>query len=223
MTAGLAFPVSAQIAGNISLQNDYRVRGYTISGDEPAAILGLSYDDPSGFYINGSAIGALDHHHDPVLLGAIGNIGYARRVGQRISIDAGYARTQYTHYVGTTHGDAHYDEIYAGIAAGGLSAHVYVSPDYYRHDVSSIYGELDGAVKPVGKWRLTGHIGVLGYLAQPEYLSLRTQYDWRIGIARPIRHVDLHLALTGGGPGGDYYRNRRHSKTALIGGISWFF
>jgi uncharacterized protein (TIGR02001 family) len=223
LASWLASPVAAQVAGSIALQNDYRVRGYTISGDKPVAIFGLSYDHPSGLYVNGSAIGALDHANDPVLLGAIGNIGYARRIGPRISIDAGYARTQYAHYVAAAHGYAHYDEIYAGISAGGLSAHIYVSPDYYRHDVSTIYGELDGAVKPIGEWRLTGHVGVLGYLAQPDYLSLHTQYDWRIGIARPIRRFDLHLSLTGGGPGGDYYRNRRHGKTALVGGISWSF
>lgn len=223
IAGGLASAASAQLAGSISVQNDYRVRGYTISGDKPAAILGLSYDHSTGLYANGSVIGALDHDNDPVVLGAIGNIGYARRIGTRISIDAGYARTQYTHYVAAAHGNAHYDEIYAGISAGGLSAHVYVSPDYYRHDVSTIYGELDGAVKPVGEWRLTGHIGVLGYLAEPRYLSLGTQYDWRVGVARPIGHFDLHLSLTGGGPGSDYYRDHRHSKTALVGGISWFF
>lgn len=205
------------------MQNDYRVRGYTIGGYKPAAVLGLSYDHPSGLYLNGSAIGTLNQGNDPVLLGAIGNIGYARRIGPRVSIDAGYMRTQYAHYVGAAHGDAHYDELYAGISAHGLSAHVYVSPDYFRRDVSTIYGELDGAVKPVGRWRLTGHIGVLGHLSQPSYLSLRTQYDWRIGIARPIGPFDLHVALTGGGPGDDLYRDRPHGRTAVVGGASWFF
>lgn len=205
------------------MQNDYRVRGYTISGDKPAAILGFSYDHPSGFYLNGSAIGTLDHGNDPALLGAIGNIGYARRIGPRVSIDAGYTRTQYTHYVGAARGNAHYDEFYAGISAHGLSAHVYVSPDYFRREVSTIYGELDGAIKPVGEWRLTGHVGVIGYLSQPRYLSFSTQYDWRIGISRPIKRFDLHVALTGGGPGNDHYHNRAHGKTAVIGGVSWFF
>jgi uncharacterized protein (TIGR02001 family) len=219
----VAKPVSAQIAGSLAVQNDYRVRGYTISGNKPAAILGLSYDDPSGLYLNGSAIGALDHDNDPVLLGAIANVGYAYRIASRVSIDAGYTRTQYTHYVGTPHGNAHYDEIYAGISAHGLSAHVYLSPDYYRRDVTTLYGEVDAAVKPIGDWRLTGHIGVLGYLSQPQYLSFHTQYDWRIGIARPIRHFDLHVALTGGGPSSDYYHSRTHGRTALVGGIGWFF
>jgi uncharacterized protein (TIGR02001 family) len=216
-------PAAAQIVGSLAVQNDYRVRGYTISGNKPAAIFGLSYDHPSGLYLNGSTIGALDHDNDPALLGAIGNIGYATRIGPGISIDAGYTRTQYTHYVGATHGNAHYDEIYAGISAHGLSAHVYVSPDYYRRDVSTIYGELDGAMKPIGEWRLTGHIGVLGYLTQPQYLSFHAQYDWRIGIARPIRHFDLHVALTDGGPGTDDYHSRTHGRTALIGGVSWSF
>jgi hypothetical protein len=34
---------------------------------------------------------------------------------------------------------------------------------------------------------------------------------------------DLYVALTGGGPGKDYYDGLPHDKTALIGGITWTF
>jgi uncharacterized protein (TIGR02001 family) len=209
--------------GSLAVQSDYRVRGDTISGNRPAAILDVSYDDPSGLYLGGSAIGSLDHGNDPALLGAIGNVGYATRIGPRISIDAGYTRTQYAHYVGAAHGYAHYDEVYAGISAHGLSAHVHVSPDYLRRGVSTIYGELDGALRPVGAWRLTGHVGLLGYLSQPRVPSQRTRYDWRIGIARPAGRFDLQVALTGGGPDGGCCRRHSYGRTALIGGVSASF
>lgn len=223
VAAGLAQPAPAQIAGSLALQSDYRVRGDTISGNRPAAILDLSYDDPSGLYLGASVIGALDRGNDPALLGAIGNVGYAARIGPGLSVDAGYTRTQYAHYVGAAHGYAHYDELYAGITAHGLSAHVHVSPDYLRRDVSTVYGELDGALQPIDGWRLTGHIGVLGYLAQPRALSLHTRYDWRIGVARPIGRIDLHVALTGGGPDDGCCRTHSYGRTALIGGASIAF
>jgi uncharacterized protein (TIGR02001 family) len=221
MVAANAAPASTQVAGSIAVQSDYRVRGYSISGNKPAAILDLSYDDPSGFYLDGAAIGAIDHRSDPVLLGAIGSIGYARRIGPGISVDAGYARTQYFREIGAAGDYAHYDEIYAGLSAHGLSGHVYVSPDHFRRDVSTLYGEIDGVVRPASAWRLTGHVGLLAYLSHPGGLPFRNQYDWQIGLARPIGHVDLHVALTGGGPGGDYYRP--HDTAAVVGGVSWFF
>lgn len=199
------------------------MRGDAISGNRPAAILDLSYDDPSGLYLGGSAIGALDRGHDPALLGAIGNVGYATRIGARLSIDAGYMRTQYAHYAGAAHGYAHYDEVYAGLSAYGLSAHVHVSPDYLRRDVSTVYGELDGALKPIGAWRLTAHAGVLGHLAQPRGLALRTRYDWRIGVARPIGPFNLFGTLTGGGPDSGCCRSHAYGRTALIGGVSLTF
>ena len=33
--------------------------------------------------------------------------------------------------------------------------------------------------------------------------------------------ASLHLIATGGGPGHDYYGDRRHNRTALIFGLSW--
>jgi uncharacterized protein (TIGR02001 family) len=205
------------------LESDYRVRGDAISDGKPAALLSLSYDHPSGFYVNGSVIGSLDHENDAVLLGGIGNIGYARRIAPRISIDAGYARTQYSHYGAPVHHDAHYDEFYAGIFAHGLSAQVYVSPDYLERGFSTFYGELNAAIRPADKWRLTGHIGVLRYLSEPRYLSLPARYDWRIGAARQIGRFDLHVALTGSGPGIDRYWDHRYHRTAVIGGVIWSF
>jgi uncharacterized protein (TIGR02001 family) len=219
----VAGQAAAQFVGNVSIDNDYRLRGYSISGERPVASLNLSYDLPCGIYANGAVIGTLDRHDHAQLLGAIGNVGYARKIANDLSLDAGITRTQYYHYVASAHGDAHYTEFYLGVLTSGLSSHLYLSPDYLRTGVTSIYGEIDGAPRPIHGWRLSAHIGVLGYLATPALLRRRTQYDWRAGIAHKLGPFDVHAAITGGSPGPDYYYGQAHSRTAFVGGVSWIF
>ena len=67
------------MAGKLSLQSDYQVRGYSVSRGRPVGILDLSYDNPSGLYLNGQVFGALPDDYNSGLLGTIGDIGYARR------------------------------------------------------------------------------------------------------------------------------------------------
>ena len=220
MAVLLAAPVSAQFAGSIALQSDYRDRGYSISGDDPAANLNLSYDYASGVYLDSSIIADIGDG-SPKPLGAIGGVGYARRVGQRVSLDVGYAHTQYFHYA-DARGDGRYDEVYAGISAYGLSAHVYASPDYYQPAVWALYGELDGTVRPVGEWRLIAHVGVLNRLSRPQVPEPDRAFDWRIAVSRPIRHFDIQVGLTGAGPRDDE-QARSRGRVGPVGLISWSF
>jgi len=216
-------PAAAQFAGSLSVDNDYRLRGYSISGGRPVASLNLSYDLPSGVYANGVAIGTLDRQDEARLLGVIGNLGYARMIANDLSLDAGVSRTQYDHYVAGPDRGAHYTEFYLGLLTSGFSSHLYLSPDYLHGGVTSIYGEIDGALRPIHRWRLSAHVGMLGYLAAPDTLHRSTQYDWRTGIARRLGPFDIHAAITGGGPGADHYYGRSHSRTAVVGGASWTF
>jgi hypothetical protein len=104
-----------------------------------------------------------------------------------------------------------------------LSARVAYSPDYFRPDTSTLYGSID-AVGRHHNWRAFGHIGVLTRLeAPPNLLFARTQYDWRMGVGRLVGLADLELALSGGGPGSDYYDATRHSKTAVVGVAKFAF
>jgi uncharacterized protein (TIGR02001 family) len=218
-----AAPCLSQVAGTISLDSDYRLRGYSISGGKPAASASLSYDDPSGLYASGTAIGSLNYENRPDLLGALASVGYARRITTQISLDAGVSRTQYFNDASAPSGNAHYTEFYGGFIFHGISAHAFVSPDYLRHNYSVAYGEIDVLLKSFRSWNINGHIGVLGYLSSPREIKLGTQYDWRLGLSRRLGHFDLHAAITGGGPGSDYYRGRTHSKSAVVGGVSWSF
>ena len=211
------------MAGSVAVQSDYVVRGYSISAGKPAAILNLSYDDPSGVYLNGSAIGDLDGGGDPVFQGVIGDLGYARRLTTSLSVDVGVQRTQYYQLYGMK-ADTGYTEGYAGVMAHGLAARIYYSPDYFRTGVHAVYGEVEGSREIWAKVRLAAHVGYLDYVGGPAGAPARTdQYDWRISAARVFSPVDLHVALTGGGPGPDYYLHQPHDKTRVTVGLSCAF
>ena len=218
----VAFPAAAQLSGSVAVQSDYVVRGYSVTAGKPAALLNLSYDDPSGVYVNGSAIEALSYDNSAILEGLISNIGYARRLTPQLSIDTGVVRTQYYRLYGFK-GDYAYDEAYVGLAGHGLSAHLYVSPDYLRHGTDTLYSEVEG-VRPV--WagvRLGAHLGYFAYLNSPGGAPRQNQYDWRLFAARRFAPFDLSLAVSGGGPGQDHYLGGAHDKTRVIGTLSWAF
>lgn len=220
---GIASAARAQVAGSIDIESDYRLRGYSLSAGRPTATAQISYDDDSGFYLNLSATGELARD-DVRFLGVQGNIGYARRLSKKVSIDGGVTRTQYR--AGYAGGRSHdYTDIYLGITADPITARVYFSPDYYRSDIQALYGEVDGVISPKKDWRLNAHLGSLVYLAAPigYFGNNKPRYDWRLGVSRQFGSFDLHAAISGGGPGKEYYYGRVRDRTALTAGASWSF
>ncbi len=219
----IAQPAHAQVSASIDVESDYRLRGYSLSSGRPVATAQVGYDDDSGIYLNLSATGMLGRD-DPLFLGVQGNIGYAKRLSRRVSIDGGVLRSQYRAPDPTTRSH-NYTDIYLGVIADPVSARVYYSPDYYRPGVSTLYGEVEGTVRPAKNWRLNAHLGSLVYLRTPAvyFPGREARYDWRLGVSRQFGNLDLHAALSGGGPGREYYSGGLHGKTALTAGASWSF
>jgi uncharacterized protein (TIGR02001 family) len=219
----LSNPVLAQVSGALTVENDYEVRGYSLSARKPAAVLDLSYEHPSGLYFNGSAIADLDDNHDPALLGLIANVGYASRITPRLSVDGGVTHLELFQRYGQSQ-NLGYTEAYLGLTGYGFSSHIYASPDYYRPGVKALYGEVKWSHALPAKFQLSLHAGALGYLSLPAaYASRSTQYDWRVGLSRPVGAFDVFAAVTGGGPAPDYYDLHPHSRTALTVGANWAF
>ena len=212
-------PAAAQVNGSIGVDSDYRLRGYSLSAGRPVATAQIGYDDDSGVYFNLSATGVLDRDD-----GVQGNIGYVRKLSRKLSIDGGVVRSQYRAPDPTSRSH-NYTEVYLGIASDPFSARLYYSPDYFRPDVSTLYGEVEATIRPAKDWRINGHLGSLVYVATPAryFPGRQARYDWRIGVSRRFGNLDLHAALSGGGPGQEYYSGDLHSKTALTAGASWSF
>ncbi len=188
-------PASAQVSAEIALQSDYRLRGYSLSDGEPVAAVSLGYDDPSGFYAGGSAIGVL-RGDEPELLALQGSAGYAARLSADLSIDVGIARSQYYSGYGSTR-NYHYTELYVGLSRRPVTGRVSFSPDYFRADTPTVYAEVETGFEIAPDWLVNAHVGTLHYLDQPPPTLPRRRYDWRLGGTRRLGPYGIHLELTG--------------------------
>jgi len=223
--AVLVGPVAAQaqVSGSVALQSNYIFRGYSISAGKPAAILNLSYDTPAGFYANGSAIADIDGADNPAFLGAIANLGYAHRVNDMVSLDAGVIHSQYYEIYGRK-ADLGYTEEYLGVVTRHLSARLSYSSDYFTAETHTVYGEVEGGHEVWAGINVSAHAGYLDYVASPAGYQKRTnQYDWRLAASRLIKPVLLFVQVSGGGPAPDYYLGQQRSKTVVMGGVSCAF
>jgi hypothetical protein len=72
------------------------------------------------------------------------------------------------------------------------------------------------------KLNLNAHIGLLVPADYSEGAAKpRRQHDWRLGAARQVGRMSLHVFLTGGGPDPDYYRGQTRGRTNLILGLGY--
>jgi uncharacterized protein (TIGR02001 family) len=221
---GWATPAAAQFSGSLSIRSQDRFRGQAVSQGRPTIALDLSYDHPSGFYVDVIVRGVLARHADPELLAVEENVGFAKEFRPNMSVDVGLTNSDYSKYYNGFR-TAHYQEYYVGIVTKQVSAHVHYSPRYFGlHDYATLYGDVDGAVPLTEKWRLTGHVGVMQQVGGPTLgISGRTHYDYRIGGAVRVGAFDFLVEWTGGGPGRTYYDGRFHSKNALVAGATFTF
>jgi hypothetical protein len=217
----IADPAAAQLGGSIAVDSDYRLRGYSLTGNHPAASAQLTYDDPSGFYFDLSGLAELSR--DEVrFLGVIANAGYAKRLSPHVTIDGGVLRSQ-LRSAGRYGRPYQYTEVYAGAFVGPVSARIYYSPDYRYHGQSTLYGELEAGFEPAPNWRVSGHVGTLVYLNSASiYDAGSTHQDWRASVSRQFGNFEVHTALSGGGPS-RYYGFKVHKNTALTAGASLSF
>jgi uncharacterized protein (TIGR02001 family) len=212
-----------QIEARIAIESDLRWRGYSLSAGHPVVTADLGYDDLSGFYLNGSVIAQL--RSDEVrYLGFTASGGFAKRLGDRWTIDAGVVRAEYREaYPGDP--EYRYTEIYVGVTRSPVLARISYSPDHFSSKVHTLYLETESSVKLPASFRLSGHAGVLIIVDQPPPPDgyFKTQYDWRATLSRPFGNAEVHVSLSGGGPSRDYYADASHSRTAVTVGASVSF
>jgi len=153
----IAGRASGEVSGTISVVSDYRYRGISLSDNEPAAQLGIAYDDAQGWYIGGFVSTVESSTYGTSGVQAIGYGGYAWRMPSGLSLEAG---ADYSVVTAAPRYD--YTEVYLGFAYQNLSGRVYYSPRYLGLDSAAVYGELNLAQPWVEHVRLLIHIGVLG-------------------------------------------------------------
>ena len=196
--------------------NDYRLRGYTLSKGRPVATLDLSYDHPSGIYIGVSAIGVLAKDDGPRPLGIQESIGFARRLKSGLTVDAGLINANYTDYALASHARG-YNEVYVGLLGSGLSSHIFFSPNYLGDGIRSVYGEVNGVVRPADHWRLNWHLGVQDLRGgQPGSRWSQTDADLRFSVTREFGATQAQITVSHGGRGPRKTYERSYGRSALV-------
>jgi uncharacterized protein (TIGR02001 family) len=203
--------------------SDYRLRGYTLSEGRPVATLDLNYDDPSGLYFGVSAIGVLAGGAEPRPLGIQESIGFAKRLKSGLTVDAGVTNANYAHYAMGRHVPG-YTEVYVGLLGSGLSSHIFFSPDYLGDGVRSLYGEVNGVLRPADHWRINWHVGAQTLNGgHARFYRSQSYADLRLALTREFGATQAQIAVSRGGPGPRYSDERTYGRSALVVTLSHAF
>lgn len=214
-------PANAEIGATASLFSDERSRGYSLSEGRPVGTFDFAYDDPSGFYASAAATGLLKRGGEPAPLGFQLSGGYAVRLKSGTTLDFGAVHSTYSHY---SPGEARrsYSEVYAGIARGGLSSRIFLSPHYSERGLWTAYAEVNGNMRPAPKWSVDAHAGMLLPLRTRDTAeNYRTAFDLRLGVTRELGRLSLHGAVSEGIRGREYYGEQARGGAAVVVGASW--
>lgn len=215
-----ATPAHAGTGATISVFNDLRFRGISLSEGRPVGIFDFAYDGPSGFYADAAASGVLRGGGEPAPLGIQLSGGYAKQLKSGTTIDFGMTHSSYSRYSNGLRGRS-YTEVYAGIARGAFSSRLFLSPHYSVSGRWTAYGELNGNFGLGANWTLNTHVGALLSLRAPAGQNYEPDFDWRAGVSRTFGSLSLHAAWSDGGPRKDLYGGRSHSRSAVVLGASW--
>jgi len=151
-----------------------------------------------------------------------GNAGYAVRIENGPTLDAGIVHAEYSGY--RIYGrQAVFTELYAGVITGRVQAHLHYSPTYFQRGVSTFYVDVDGSTPLSRRVRLSGHYGMLFQLdGQHEQAGTRMG-DWRIGVSTDVSRLSFDLALASGSDKRSFYGVVKSGGTALLFSVSTAF
>jgi uncharacterized protein (TIGR02001 family) len=217
-----AAPAHAELGASLTLASQDRFRGYSVSDGYPAATFSLSYDDAGGPYFEASVMAAGKPSNGIERYRFEENAGYALRIANGPTIDAGIVHADYSGYriYGQT---AVFTEVYAGLITKRFSAHIHYSPNYFQRGVATLYADVDSAIPLTPRIRLTGHYGLLYETKGAREAAGRTAEDWRIGAATDLRNLTFELAVASGAKKRSFYGDARDGGSALLVSVTAAF
>lgn len=217
-----AAPARAEIGATLTVASQERFRGYSVSDGYPATTLSLSYDDAAGPYAEGSVMIAGNPSDGIERTRFEANAGYALRLRNGPTLDAGIVHAEYTGY--RIYGEqAVFTEVYAGVITDHLSVHAHYSPNYFQHGISTLYGDVEGTTELAPHLRLAGHYGMLFQLDGKHEQAGTTTEDWRIGLSTDVKRLNFGLALASGSDKRSFYGVVRKGGTALLFSVTVAF
>ncbi|HEY1328711.1 MAG TPA: TorF family putative porin [Casimicrobiaceae bacterium] len=180
----------AQFSGTVSLLSDYRYRGVSLTDDQPAAQLGVVYDDPRNWYVGAVATTAITHCAGACAgVQAVSYAGYAWRQPSGVTLDAGLDV-----WFSTASQRYSFAEMYAGFTYVNTSGRVYYAPRYFGQDTPSVYVEVTQTLPVHDRVRLLGHVGLLHVGNTGPYpYGPSNATDVLLGAAVDVAPVELRL------------------------------
>ena len=197
---GLALSCSApcafaQLSGTVSVVSDYRYRGISLSDNEPAIQLGLTYDDARGWYAGAFVSTVESSTYQSNGIQAIAFAGYAWPMASGLTVELG---ADYS--VVTAEPRFDYPEVYVGLAFQNVTGRLHYSPRYFGQDYPAVYGELNLAQPLHDNLLLFAHVGLLGSNAKSPYYPYQTSsavVDGAIGVGVTWEGFNLQLSWVG--------------------------
>lgn len=214
MIAGL--PAQARPTVSVSVDSDYRFRGYTLSQDQPDLRLSLAWDHESGDHASGAYAGvSAVATRDSGLAGYLGYAGYVWHPATGPQWEAGVTAMHVR-----DHEDYDYNEIYAGVITQDFTARIYYSPDYFDSHSRTLYTEINTGRQVSSRWRVFAHVG---YLTPLSGRLRKNRYDLRAGVSLSLSHYVFQAALSESTPQAAYPFHRADDGQAVIFSVSDFF
>ena len=210
----------AQVSGGLSLTSDYRIRGISFSNRRPALSLSLADDFSNGIYLGATAIAQDVTEADVRMLGDIEYLGYALRLSNGVSWEAGLDRQHYDSY-GAVRLRLSYADAYVGLSKGAFSTRLYYSPNYNGDGHSMAYLETNATVRPAEAWRVSAHVGVQQAINHWRGASMKPRYDGRVDLIRSFGRAEVSVGVAGATP--DFAPAPKRSDAGVIVGASVYF
>lgn len=205
---------SLKVTGNIGLVSDYRFRGVSLSGGDPAIQGGMTVTHDSGFYVGtwASSIddGGSDFYGD-VEVDLFG--GWSGNVTEGLGLDVG---ALYYAYPTNANGvNAEYFEPYATVSTtlgpvqAKLGANYAIDNSALADDSLYLHTELSSGI-PQTPITLNAHLGYTNGIFAPTLLGGTftddTAFDWSLGASATVLG-SLTLGVTYTGVEGPSFKN----------------
>ncbi|HKY02961.1 MAG TPA: TorF family putative porin [Burkholderiales bacterium] len=221
------------VTGNMAIVSDYRFRGISQTGMDPAIQGGIDYSHSSGFYLgNWNSSVTSDSFIDGAGIEMDFYGGFKIPIGEA-TLDIGGL---YYFYPDAEIVDGEkYDtfEAYVGLSYGPISGKIwYAVTDWfgvtedsgYEDDTDgSIYYEVNGTFPLADQWSLVAHVGyqdVKGNNGDLDYM------DWKLGVVYDWSGWMLGAAVVGSDADDDFYfvdNNDATGDTTVVLSVSKTF
>ena len=178
------------LSGSATVVSDYRFRGISNSGKNPALQIDLSASHESGFYVGAWGTN-IDLYDDGADLELDVYAGWSGDIAPGVTIDANVTRYGYPGVAGTT-------DYYEGLASIAftlgpvgtkLGGGYFPDQKATGDDGSYLFGELSSELP--GKVTLTGHLGRQWFgidYGMPDY------WEWSLGVTRSFGPIEAGIA-----------------------------